>query len=617
MKKFKNIVTIILLIFTFILTVNSNDIKFAWLTDTHIGSEGSIQDLSLAVEDVNLLSDIDFVIVSGDISEMDIDNNLDTAKVILDRLNVKYHIIPGNHDTKWSSSGCTKFKKIWGEDKFNFEYQGFRFIGLHQGPVMKMAPGFFSPEDLRWLKSELKDLKNKSQPIIFITHYPIDESVSNYLEFLNIVKEYNVQFILHGHGHANKKFDFSGIPGVMSRSTLSKGEEYGGYNIVKINSDSAKFYNKIVNSDNPPKWHSLPIGNKHYDKTIQIPKLDFSITNNSNFYKKWSYDSKYLVAAPVKIDGDMVIFGNSSGDVTSISLTDGELIWKFHTNAGIYSTPDIYRNSVIVSSADSFVYCLNVNDGKLIWKYKTDAPIVTSPVVFKNTVFIGGSDNKFRAINLNDGKLKWEFTGVGGFIESTPLIYKDKIIFGAWDETIYALNISDGKLVWKWSGGRKGELYSPAVCNPVGAYNKVFIVAPDRFTTAINVDNGETVWRTNSFTGRESIGLSEKSRMIYIKTMRDTLVAVSTISNNLKVKWKSGLNYGYDIDPSYAVEKNGKIYFTTQEGYIYSVSSEIGKLIWEQKISVGLLNTPVVTDSGDIILSGFDGKITCLTIPTN
>ena len=114
MKKFKNIVTIILLIFTFILTVNGNDMKFAWLTDTHIGSEGSIQDLSLAVEDVNLLSDIDFVIVSGDISEMDIDNNLDTAKVILDRLNVKYHIIPGNHDTKWSSSGCTKFKKDMG-----------------------------------------------------------------------------------------------------------------------------------------------------------------------------------------------------------------------------------------------------------------------------------------------------------------------------------------------------------------------------------------------------------------------------------------------------------------------------------------------------------------------
>ncbi|MEA3500984.1 MAG: PQQ-binding-like beta-propeller repeat protein [Candidatus Marinimicrobia bacterium] len=614
MEKFKNIVITIILIFIVTLTVNGNDIKFAWLTDTHVGSDGAAHDLALAVKDVNSLSNIDFVIVSGDISEMDIDNNLDTAKVILDELNVKYHIIPGNHDTKWSASGCTKFKKLWGKDKFNFEYNGIRFIGLHQGPIMRMAPGFFSPEDLQWLKSELGNLKNKSQPIIFITHYPINKSVSNYLEFINIVKKYNVQFVLHGHGHANKKYDFSGIPGVMSRSTLSNSEEYGGYNIVEINSDSALFYNKIVNTNNPKKWHSLPIGKKHYDNQLQ--KSDFSIPINSIFHKKWSYDSGYLVAAPVKVDDDMVIFGNSSGDVTAISLSDGKLIWKFHTNAGIYTTPNVYRNSVIVTSSDSYIYCLDIQNGELNWKYKTGAAIVTSPVVFKNTIFVGGSDKKFRAINLSDGKLKWEYSGINGFIESTPLLYKDKVIFGAWDETIYALSIADGKLVWKWSGGINGKLYSPAACNPIGAYNKVFIVAPDRFITAININNGETVWRTNSFTGRESIGLSEKSRMIYIKTMQDTLVAVSTISNDLKIKWKSGLDYGYDIDPSYAVEKNGKIYFTTQKGYIYSVSSETGKLIWEQRISIGLLNTPVVTDSGDILLSGFDGKITCLNIQT-
>lgn len=616
MEKFKNIIITILLIFIVTLTVNGNDIKFAWFTDTHIGPSGAAHDLTMAVKDVNSLSDIDFVVISGDISEMDIDNNLDTARVILDELNVKYHIIPGNHDTKWSATGCTKFKKIWGKDKFNFENQGFRFIGFHQGPVMRMAPGFISPEDLRWLKLELKNLNDKSQPIIFITHYPINESVSNYFQFLNIVKEYNVQFILHGHGHGNRKYDFNGIPGVMSRSTLSKSEEYGGYNIVKIDSDSAKFYNKIVNNDRLKKWHSLPVGNKHLDKKIQFTKPDLSIDNNANFNKKWIYDSKYLVAAPVKVDNNMVIFGNSSGDVTAISLLDGKLVWQFHTNAGIYTTPDIYRNSVIVTSADSYIYCLNIQNGELNWKYKTDAAIVTSPVVFKNTIFVGGSDKKFRAINLSDGKLKWEYSGVKGFIESTPLLYKDKVIFGAWDETIYALNISDGKLIWKWSEGIKGQLFSPAVCNPIGTYNKVFIVAPDRFTTAINVNNGETIWRTNSFTGRESIGLSEKSKKIYIKTMQDTLIAVSTISNNLKIKWKSDLKYGYDINPSYAVEQNGKIYFTTQKGFLYSVSSENGKLIWKEKISVGLLNTPVTTEQGDIILSGFDGKIICLNINT-
>jgi len=602
-----------IIIFIFIVAINGNDTKFAWFTDTHIGPNGADKDLISAVKDVNSLSNINFVIVSGDISEMDIGKNLDTAKLILDQLNVKYYIIPGNHDTKWSSSGCTKFKKIFGSERFNFEYNGIRFIGLHQGPVMRMSPGFFSPEDLRWINSELKNLKNAKQPIIIVTHYPIDESVSNYVEFLNIIKNYNIQFILHGHGHSNKTFNFSGISGVMSRSTLSRKEKFGGYNIVEINSDSAMFYNKIVNSDKV-KWHSLPIENKTYKKNKNSLKSELSISTNNYFHKKWAFDSKYLIAAPVKVDDNMVIFGNSSGKVTAISLQNGELIWEYSTNAGIYTTPYVYRNSVIVTSADSNIYCLNVKDGTMKWKYSTDAPIVASPTVFKSTIFVGGSDNKLRAINIKNGKLRWEFTDIKGFIEDTPLIYKDKVIFGAWDNTIYALNIDDGKLEWKYLPNKWGQLYSPAVCNPVGAYNKIFIVAPDRFTTAINIDSGKPVWRTNEFAGRESIGLSEKSKLIFIKTMRDTLVAISTISNDLKIKWKSGINYGYDINPSFAVEKNGQTYFTTQQGYLYSVSTVNGELLWKQKISVGLLNTPVITDSGEILLSGFDGKITCLKI---
>jgi len=77
--------------------------KFAWLTDTHVGSTSGAADLELSVRDINANDDLAFVVLSGDITEMGSDAQLDLAKSILDSLRKPYYIIHGNHDTNWSA----------------------------------------------------------------------------------------------------------------------------------------------------------------------------------------------------------------------------------------------------------------------------------------------------------------------------------------------------------------------------------------------------------------------------------------------------------------------------------------------------------------------------------
>lgn len=137
------------------LTFSQDVIRFAWLSDIHIGYPTAEEDLRTSVSDINTFDDIDFTIISGDITAMGSLKELALAKSILDQLNKYYYIIPGNHDTKWSESGSTDFIKLWGNDRFKFEYGKYLFIGLHQGPRMRMADGFFAPEDVRWLDSVL------------------------------------------------------------------------------------------------------------------------------------------------------------------------------------------------------------------------------------------------------------------------------------------------------------------------------------------------------------------------------------------------------------------------------------------------------------------------------
>ena len=55
--------------------------------------------------------------------------------------------------------------------------------------------------------------------------------------------------------------------------------------------------------------------------------------------------------------------------------------------------------------------------------------------------------------------------------------------------------------------------------------------------TAIDIETGNTVWRTFQSMVRETIGLSEDKERIYSKTMNDSIVCYSTKSNQPHKLW--------------------------------------------------------------------------------
>ena len=194
-------------------------------------------------------------------------------------------------------------------------------------------------------------------------------------------------------------------------------------------------------------------------------------------------------------------------------------------------------------------------------------------------------------------------------MESKPVIDQDKVIFTAWDETVYALNRKDGTLLWKWREGRPGLLYSPAACWPVAARGKIFIVAPDRFMTAIDNQTGQTIWRSNRFRVRETIGLSEDRKRVYARTMQDTLLAISAFSEQYKVLWADDYQFGYDIASSMIAEKDGVVYVVTKNGLILSLNGNDGRLRWKYKVGNALLNTPLPIDVHQVVLTDLDGNV--------
>jgi outer membrane protein assembly factor BamB/predicted phosphohydrolase len=588
--------------------------RFAWLSDTHVGSSMAAADLSNSIHDINAMPDVAFVILSGDITEMGSNGQLDLAKAILDSLKKPYYIIPGNHDTKWSESGCTKFSSLWGSDKFVFEYGGFRFIGLHEGPIMKMGPGHFPPEDLRWLDSVLTALPNKNQPLFVVTHYPLDPGIDNWYALTDRLKSYNIQVVLVGHGHSNRAMNFEGIPGVMGRSNLRARNSVGGYTLVDVKADSILFSERTpgVRTKNP--WDKLALGPRSFaHDTTTYSRPDFSANNTyKNIKSLWRVDTKYTIASTPAVWKDFVVIGNSSGNVLCYSLKHGTKLWSFKTGATVYSTPDASEGRVVIGSSDRNVYCLDITTGRLIWKVATGAPVVAAATISEGTAYIGGSDGVFRAIDLASGRVKWEYKEVAGFVETRPLIYRGRVIFGAWDTHLYALNANDGSLAWEWTNGNSGVLLSPAACWPVATDGKIFIVAPDRYMTAVDAETGNTVWRSKRYQVRECVGISRDARRIYARCMTDTVVAFSSAASSPTEVWVKSCGYGYDIDPSMPVERDGVVVFGTESGFVYGLDGKTGAILWERRVGVTVVNTPVPLENHRLVVSDLDGTVSLL-----
>ena len=585
--------------------------RFAWLSDTHVGADTGEQDLRASVRDLNSLTGLSFVVLSGDVTEYGSREQLRLAKDLLDGLKIPCHVIPGNHDTKWSESGATDFPRLWKEDRFVFEHEGFRFIGIHQGPLMKMGDGHWAPQDVRWLEETLKKLPDPNQPIVFITHYPIDDGIANWHVVLDLLKQYNTQVILCGHGHANHAYVFEGVPGVMGRSNLRVRAPVGGFNLVEVKDGIMTISERATGQETKPPWHSVVLKKHDYAAdTNRYARPDFSV--NSRYPKVrtlWTYDTGYTIASTPAIWKDMAVVGDASGKVYALSLKSGKVQWTFTTSNAVYSTPDVSGDVVVFASTDGTVYALKAADGKEAWRHTTDRPIVASPRVAGGMVYIGSSEGSFRALDLATGKPLWQFDGLAGFVETRPLVYDGKVIFGAWDQYLYALDAKTGRLAWKWKGDKAGTLLSPAACWPIAANGKVFIAAPDRMLTAIDARTGEQLWRSSAYAVRESIGLSQDQTRFYVRAMNDFFYAFSTAAAQPDKVWELNAGFGYDINSAMLAEKDGVVFYGTKNDLLFALDAKTGALKWEHKLGTGVMNTVVPLSSTQVLITDFDGKV--------
>ena len=591
--------------------------KFALITDTHIGNPNNDMDLQRTVDDINQnLPEIEFVIVSGDVTEFGSDEELTIAKNTLDKLNVPTYVIPGNHDSNWSESGTNSFLTIFGTETFGFEHNGYKFFGLPSGPNMRMGPGQIPREGITWLNEQLAQTDTET-PIVFVNHYPMDNSLNNWFEVMDALKPYNVKVMLCGHGHNNRAYNFEGIDAAMLRSNLRAKKEFGGFNIVTVTQDSISFQERVVSGHTLEPWLSYSTsGRPQWEENP--PRPDFSINDNHAFAKQvWAVQEDGDMGGGMALEQNHLIYTTTQGEVKAVNAATGTQQWSYKTDGKVYSTPTVCQDMVWVSSTDKNLYGLQLESGQPQFSLPHGRSVVASPVCDQNIVMVPGTDGKATGWNSTNGQRVWEFDGIDNFTVTRPQVKDGVVFFGSWGNEFYALNTATGTLKWKWNNGHTNRMLSPAQVVPVITHNKIFLTSPDRYMTVLDEETGEVIWRHNDPENkvRESIGVSEDGNTVYAKTMDGVILAIDATVNERKINWiSSGEDMGYELTPTPVVEKNGVIYAPTDKGLIYAYSAADGSFLWKYRIATGLINMILPTDNNELYVSSMDGMLMKLQV---
>jgi len=590
-------------------------LRFAWLSDTHIGSDRGADDLRIAVGDINSQPGLSFVIVSGDVTDMGSYENLRLAKEILDGLRVPYHIIPGNHDTKWSGSGGSDFARLWGADRFAFESGGFRFIGLSQGPVLRMGDGNWAPQDVRWLEGLLAEPGAAKKPTVFVSHYPLDPGISNWYVVLDKLKTVPTAAVLVGHGHKNQPLDFEGLRGVMTRATVGTKDLAPGYTLVEIGPKAMSFFERSGRATLGP-WHRIEIGKAvaGANPGVAPARPDFGVNAEyPQVRERWRFESGWTIASSAAVSGETVVVADASGAVRALRISDGSIAWEFRTDDPVYSTPDAAGGRVVFGGTDGTIYALDARLGTPVWKFPTGGPVVASPRIADGTVYIGATDHVFRALDLASGKSVWRAEGIEGFVETKPLVAGGLVVFGAWDGHLNALDAETGWPLWAWMGERESVYYSPAACWPVAANGRVFVVAPDPWMAALDLESGRELWGTDNWAVRESIGISADGGRVFVRTTEGLIAAISATADDAEALWETDTGLGYDINSAMLVEKDGVVFYGTKNGILLALDAATGAIKWKHRVGVSLLNTVTPLSGREVVVTDFDGHVTLVS----
>lgn len=432
------------------------------------------------------------------------------------------------------------------------------------------------------------------------------------------------------------------------------------------------FTKTISNSNEYYQTPSIDNQNHVYVSTTTNKIYAYDISNNAGptLNELWNLQINDINLSPIAIDttSNHILF-TSNKSLTIVDSSNGTLDWIY--TIGSVNPSSVFNNSIPIIDADNniyfgsydtYLYSLNHITRKFNWRYKTGGAIECMPIIDSTgNLYLGSNDGKIYVFGGNGPLIPvlnptvpmymlnpqhtgispsigptslpltlWSTDFVSGNLFVSPSIsiaYNGTLYLGSNDGYVYALsptNPANNHVIWKKQVinvsqyPATSQLYTTPVISTDGT---VYIGSNQGYLYALKPDS-TIKWSYYAGQPLQSSPVIDNSNNTIYFGAGYRVYAIGDDDYRGYLKWLSPFDTSGNVYSSPALGHTGKLYFGSDDGYVYAVDKFTGLYEWSFNASTTLpagvhpiYTSPTVDLSNNVIIgngSYMNGVLYCL-----
>ncbi len=228
--------------------------------------------------------------------------------------------------------------------------------------------------------------------------------------------------------------------------------------IIKFNKDSKvewkkNYYSKSDKRNNP----ILFLASENNNLFVADTNANYYLLNKENGNLKWKKKHSSSFNSQIKIKDDKILVVDMENTLRCFSMKNGDILWSVPTQLTIVRSQKkqslvVVNNLVIFSNSIGDLTSVDLNTGELVWQTPTQAVGLAKNITLRNSdivsdgnlVFMSSNKNQFVAINIETGIIKWK-QEINS--ELRPVVVSNYVVTISNEGLMVLLNKTDGNIL--------------------------------------------------------------------------------------------------------------------------------------------------------------------------
>ena len=291
-----------------------------------------------------------------------------------------------------------------------------------------------------WTVETLKEIEEKKFEKIFSDQKALNQELNTNVT-LNFSSDPNKNNLSKNLTNNDGRINFDGLLKKSSKYKFSKIKNFYQFEpVISFNKDNIIFFDDkgtVLKFDNRSKL----LWKKNYyskDEKKLNPILQFANNNKflivadslSKYYMLdlengdlvWSKENSAPFNSQIKIYKDKFFIIDFTNTLRSFSLKNGKEIWKFQTESSLIRSQKklsmvIVDETIYFNNSLGDISAVSIDDGDLLWQLPTQSNVIyesafsleTSDIISdKKDLFFSNNKNQFFSIDMRSGSFNWK-----------------------------------------------------------------------------------------------------------------------------------------------------------------------------------------------------------------